>query len=481
MMSISAPRYVDWQAILEQFWSGSGARWGLEGSDMMNRPMRRYSGGPMGAPMMANPYANPYINPQNQASLSPRQIVERLDLDRRQRLLRPITLGTFILAVLLVPAVIFPTPDMGGLSAVIVALIGSGLAYLLCRLRMTDASSYFLLGGVTIAAAINIVGRAYAQNGLDSIDLRQYDFFVLPILLSAVLASRRAPIIIAVCTCTFTIISLILLPHQPSLQSYWDGTYAIEVGSAYDVIIVPVALQILTAVMAWLGINSVRRALMGAARADELAQLNERIISQTREIEFQRRRLADGVSHIQQVNAAFARGNFDARVRVDDGEPLPLAMSLNALFDRLQRLSRDQEQHARMAMGSNQLAAALRRARSGGPFVPPDYTGTPLDQALVELAAMRHALDAAGVAPQIGSSPSNTAAVYGRGSGQGGGQGSSQGGFSQGSGPSNFNYQPNSGFDQQGGAASDLNGRQAEPTRADESGELPFWLRPDNE
>jgi hypothetical protein len=160
-------------------------------------------------------------------------------------------------------------------------------------------------------------------------------------------------------------------------------------------------------------------------------------------------------------------------------------MSLNALFDRLQRLSRDQEQHARMAMGSNQLAVALRRARSGGPFVPPDYTGTPLDQALVELAAMRHALDAAGVAPQIGSAPSNTASVYGRGSGQsgsqGGSQGSGQGGFSQGSAPSAFNYQPNSGYDQQGGAASDLNGRQAEPSRADESGELPFWLRPDGE
>jgi hypothetical protein len=296
MMSIGAPRYADWQAILERLRGAVG----VEGSDMMNRPMRRYSGGPMGVPpMMANPYANPYIDPRNQAPLSPRQLVERLDLDRRQRLLRPITLGTFILAVLLVPAVIFPTPDMGGLSAVIVALIGSGLAYLLCRLRLTDASSYFLLGGVTIAAAINIVGRAYAQNGLDNIDLRQYDFFVLPILLSAVLASRRAPIIIAVCTCTFTIVSLILLPHQPSLQSYWDGTYQIEVGSFYDVIAVPVVIQILTAVMARLGIDSVQRALMGAARADELAQLNDRIISQTREIEFQRRRLADGVSHIR--------------------------------------------------------------------------------------------------------------------------------------------------------------------------------------
>src|SRR5262249_2253000 len=209
-----------------------------------------------------------------------------------------------------------------------VALIGSGLAYLLCRLRMTDASAYFLLGGVTIAAAINIVGRAYAQNGLDSIDLRQYDFFVLPILLSAVLANRRAPIVIAVCTCSFTIVSLVLLPHQASLQSYWDGAYKIEVGSFYDVIAVPGCLQILTALTAWLGVNSVRRALIGAARADEMAQLNERLIAQTREIEFQRRRLADGVSHIQQVNAAFARGNFDARVRVNDGELLPLAMSL---------------------------------------------------------------------------------------------------------------------------------------------------------
>jgi hypothetical protein len=425
--------------------------------------------------MMANPYANPYINP---APLSPRQIVERLDLDRRLRLLRPITLGTFILAALLLPASIFPAPDRGGLVALAVALIASGLAYLLCRLGMADASSYFLLGGIAIATAIVITGHALQQGGLDGIDLRFYDFFVLPILLSAVLSNRRAPIVIAICTCTFTIVSLVLLPRWPVLESYWNGAYPGKVGSFYDVIAVPVVIQALTAITAQLGVNSVRRALLGAARADELAQLNDRIISQTREIEFQRRRLADGVSHIQQVNAAFARGNFDARVRVDDGELLPLAMSLNALFDRLQRLSRDQEQHARMAMGSNQLAAALRRARSGGPFVPPDYTGTPLDQALVELAAMRHALDAAGVAPQIGSAPSSTASVYGQGSGQGGSQGG-QGGFSQGSAPSSFNYQPNSGYDHQG--AGDQNGQQADPNRAEESGELPFWLRPEGE
>jgi hypothetical protein len=444
--------------------------------------------------MMAGPYANPYANPWNQPQLTPRQVVERLDLDRRQRLLRPITLGVLILSVLLIPAVLLPSPDMGGVAAVTVALIGSGLAYLLARMRMTDASSYFLLGGVIIAAAINIVGRAYAQNGLDSIDLRQYDFFVLPILLSAVLSNRRAPIVIAICTCTFTIVSLIVLPHQASLQSYWDGAYKVEVGSFYDIIAVPVALQILTAVVARVGVDSVQRALIGAARADELALLNERIIAQTREIEFQRRRLADGVSHIQQVNAAFARGNFDARVRVDDGELLPLAMSLNALFDRLQRLSRDHEQYARMAIGSNQLAAALRRVRAGEPYLAPDYTGTQLDQALVELAAMRQALSAAGGVSQSGATPSqqggytpySTAGVYGRGSSQGS-QGGSQGGSRE-SAPSSFNYHPNSGFDQQGDApvqaASDLNGQSASgggPSRADESGELPFWLRPDGE
>jgi hypothetical protein len=450
--------------------------------------------------MMASQYANPYMNPRNQAPLTPRQIVERLDLDRRQRLLYPITLGAFILTLLLIPAVVFPTPDMGGLAAVSVAVVGSGLAYLFCRLRMTDVSSYFLLGGITLAAAINIVARAYAQNGLDGTDLRYYDFFVLPILLSAVLADRRAPIVIAVCTCAFTIVSLILLPRQPDLQLYIDGNYKAEVGSLYDVIAVPVVIQILTAITARLGVDSVRRALLGAARADEMAQLNERIISQTREIEFQRRRLADGVSHIQQVNAAFARGNFDARVRVDEGELLPLAMSLNALFDRLQRLSRDQEQHMRMVMGANQLAAALRQARASGSFFPPDYTGTPLDQALVELAAMRQALSVGSASSngQFGATPSqqggygpySTAGVYGGSSGQGsqGNQGS-QGG-SQGSAPSSFDYRPSSGFDQQNGAqynpsgdsAGDLNGQQgADPDRANESGELPFWLRPSDE
>jgi hypothetical protein len=452
---------------------------------MMNQPRYGYRGAPTGA----NPYANPYAYPQYPTQpLTPRQLVERLDLDRRQRLLRPITLGTFLLSVLLLVDVLYPAVDQGGLVAVTVALIASGLAYLLCRIRMTNASAYVLLGGISVAVAIVITGHALQQNGLNTVDLRYYDFFVLPILLSAALSDRRAPIVIAIGACAFTIGSLLLLPHQTALQIYWDGNDKVAAGSLYDVIAVPVVILILTALAARLGVDSVRRALLGAARADELALLNERIVSQAREIEFERRRLADGVSHIQQVNAAFARGSYDARVRVDEGELLPLAMSLNALFERLQRLSRDQESYARLVMGANQLAVALRRVRAGDPYVTPEYTGTPLDQALVELATMRQLLRAPGAEPLSGNRPSqqggyaaynNTAAVYGQAPIPSADRFSAPSGFDH-----SANVTVDQGVDPGDNLAGDPN-RQDAPAdgveQGSESGELPFWLRPSDE
>jgi hypothetical protein len=147
-------------------------------------------------------------------------------------------------------------------------------------------------------------------------------------------------------------------------------------------------ILVMTAIAAWLGADSVQRALLRAARADELSAANERVLAQAREIELQRRRLHDGIQHMQQVHAAFARGQFDARARVPEGELLPLAVSLNYLLDRMQRLSREQEQRARMDQGIREMVAALKRVRAGEGYVAPDYTGTTLDEVLVELATL---------------------------------------------------------------------------------------------
>jgi hypothetical protein len=317
-------------------------------------------------------------------------VLRQLDLRRRRRLLRIVSLGVMGLAIVLIPGGLIPTVDIFTLIAVCIALVSTVIAYFLNSYYRVIAGGFTLLGGLSLAIAWEIVVEAHIQTGLDLVNLRFYDLFALPICLSGVLISRRGPVVIGTLTSLFTVISLIVLPKSPELLAYWNGTYKDAVpGSAYDVIAVALVIQVLVAIASWLGADSVRRALLDAARADELAAANEHILAQTRLLEMQRQRLHDGIAHLQHVHAAVSRGQWDARATISEGELLPVALSLNLLIDRLSRVRADQEQRARLDAASRELALALRRVRAGEPYMPPGYTGTPFDEVLVELARLR--------------------------------------------------------------------------------------------
>jgi len=220
---------------------------------------------------------------------------------------------------------------------------------------------------------------------------------------------RRGPLVIAGCVSVFSLVSLLVLPRTPTFEAYWNASYPYSLGSAYDVVALAVLFQWVAGVIGWLGGDSIRRALAHALRADELAQANGQIQAQAREIEAHRLRLQDGMAQIQAVHAAIARGHWDARVRLDQGELLPMAMSLNLLLDRLTRLTREQGQRAQIEVTAHELALAMRQARIGHAYTVPNYTGTVLDEALIEFAAMRQVFPGArnggGQAPPFTSTP----------------------------------------------------------------------------
>lgn len=317
------------------------------------------------------------------------ELVFGLDRERRKRLVRIITLSLFVLAALLLPAVLLPVPDPAGFGAVAVAFAGTGSALLLNRADRVGAAAYTAMAGLALAVAWVIVARVYTQPGIDLVDLRFYDLLALPILLACVLTDRRGPLIIASCTCAFTVVSLAVLKKDTPLDAYWNGHYQYEVGSFFDLVIELLVFQAFAAVIAWLGADSIQRTLLRAARADNLEVANRQIAQQAEELAAQRRRMHQAVMQIQQVHAAIARGQLDARARVDEPELLPIAMSLNLVLDRLTRLTRDDSQRLQMERTARELAAAIRRMAGGEPYGGPQYTGTPLDEALLELAKLQ--------------------------------------------------------------------------------------------
>lgn len=349
------------------------------------------TGGPQPPQIPQAPHM-PTMTPQQALTISERQ--------RRSRLVRLVSIGLLIGTGLLIPTALFPTPDIVTLVAVLGAFVGAGVGYLLNRAQLVNAAGYSVLAGLMLAIGWELIAQSLRQGGLDLNDLRVYDLFVLPIVLSTVLVTRRGPIILAAISILYTIVSLLLLDKSPALQQYWDGTYPYALGSSYDVVIVAVVLQGMAATAAWLGADSVRRALLQAYRVNELAVAKA-------QIEEQQRRLQRGIAHIQRVHAAVAHGQWDARAQVEAAELIPVAVSLNLLLDRISRLTRDQEQRQRVDRAAHDLARALRRLRNGDPYTPPGFTGTPLDEVLMELDVLRTAQpSSAPSAPSQTSAPS---------------------------------------------------------------------------
>ena len=173
------------------------------------------------------------------------------------------------------------------------------------------------------------------------------------------------------------------------MQLYWDGHYKDAIlGSVYDVIAVPLVIQVLAATGAWLGADSVRNALLEASRAEDLAAAKGQIQEQTRAFELQRYRLQQGVASSRPSTppSPAASGTPAPPSPTVNCSPSPSASTSCSTASPASRVS---DQRARVDAASHDLAIALRRLRAGQPYTPPNYTGTPFDEVLVELARLR--------------------------------------------------------------------------------------------
>ena len=320
---------------------------------------------------------------------------------RRANMINMTSIGMLCaLALLLVDAFV-PAPQPASITVALLAFIGTATAFTLNKQGKVELAGTLLVGVIASGLAAEIVLIAYTA-GLALADLRFFDLFALPVLLAALIINQRGLFVVACLVSVFSLVALTVLPKERGLLEYMHGGYHGLPGSWLDVVAIALLFPWLIALASWMGADAARRGLTQASRADDLARANERILAQSRELEAQRRTLHDGLAHIQQVHSAVARGQWETRVQIENGELLPMAISLNLLLDRITRLSREQQELARVEAASRELARALRSASVGRPYSPPHYTGTAFDEVLVELAKLRRAgrLDSA---PEAGS------------------------------------------------------------------------------
>lgn len=263
---------------------------------------------------------------------------------------------------------------------------------------LTDPSTGAAVGlmaiGLTIAAVLNRVGRtrtaAYlipslmmlvlfaavleAKGGLRLIWLPAYDLFVLPIIVSALIADRRAPWVFAVIAIGFIFSDFAVQPHA----AFGEIDREIKVWGWWGMVNRHVALNLFAAFFGWLGARSVDAAIRRADRAEELAAMEHQLAEQKRQLDF-------GIRQILDTHVRIANGDYTARAPLNQDNVLfQIAASLNTLLNRLGRAAQAEYYLQRTASEIGRLRDSLIAARAGRQPLWPAPSGTPVDS-LIEV------------------------------------------------------------------------------------------------
>ncbi len=104
---------------------------------------------------------------------------------------------------------------------------------------------------------------------------------------------------------------------------------------------------------------------------ERLAAANARVEEQARTIAEHNTNLEEGIAHLKEVQAQIANGNLRARARINSGNLISLAGSLNLMADRLLRFDQMDTYAQKFARALNDLSRAFEIYRGSGHFTLP--------------------------------------------------------------------------------------------------------------
>jgi hypothetical protein len=319
-----------------------------------------------------------------------RATIEDQELLRRSRLLSAL-FSLIMVAILLTAPTAIPVPTYW---IPIIAFLLLGLVALIL-----NRGAYVTISGVFYILAIDAtltILMATLPTGIRNSNIPDFDLFIIPTLIGGVVLPRRfVPFLAALHIC-ITIALFTLLPHDPLLTQEITLN---QKGFAYAELSDAFLIQIVGATIAWLGAWSVDRALLRASRAEEVAEARKRLNEQAQQIVAQKHRLDYGMSILKEAQARFANGDYTARVKLQDNELTPLALSFNLLAERLYRITQIAQEYTRLEQALQQLFEIQNTLFYGGPLKPYPATGTLVDHLYFSFQRydqLRHSVDKGG-------------------------------------------------------------------------------------
>ncbi len=148
----------------------------------------------------------------------------------------------------------------------------------------------------------------------------------------------------------------------------------------------PIAIEIIVAVVVYAIMRNLVQAIHRADRAEEIADLRQELMKQAQERASEQEQLENGIEIIAQVHARIANGDLNARVPLDADHVLwQIAVPLNNLLNRIKAINDKALQFDQISNAINQVTRILQHARRTGEVPGPlPATGTSLDPILRE-------------------------------------------------------------------------------------------------
>lgn len=207
-----------------------------------------------------------------------------------------------------------------------------------------------------------------APGGLSSGWLLTFDLFVIPLIAGGVLLGRGFLWGFMLFHIGCILGDFFLLPHAPDLVALITQWHGPAVAFAR-----PVIIQIGGGLLGFLEVRSTDQAIVRANRAQEIAELQQTIAEEKRQLE-------EGVQEIINMLTQAANGHFTIRASLPQSNALwQVASSLNNLFIRLQTSKQKEGMFRQMEQEILRLREALQATLLGQPANWPMPSGGPLD------------------------------------------------------------------------------------------------------
>jgi hypothetical protein len=295
---------------------------------------------------------------------------------RRAQLTSVMLLVEIAVLIAAIPSAITgPNPIL--LPDVLSVLVLMFIAIPLNRLGYVNIAGTLVAIGFELGVLVNLSTQ---PGGLDPISLPLFGILTIPIMLSASLLPEGWVFLVAAGNTVFIWIAFTYLPRTPAMSQIMATPLA------YFELSIPITLQILLSVTAFLWVRGAIRAIARADRAEEIAKLERHLAEQERDIAEQRTMLESGVQQILQTLVQAANGNISVRAPLMQMSLLAqISVALNNLLNRLQR-NMQAEQNLNWTRNEIiRLTEAIQLARATHSPVRIERGGTPLDMLILEL------------------------------------------------------------------------------------------------